>query len=43
MDTSAFDKDTARAWQGWQAFTRVATWSVIVIAAVLGLMAVFLL
>lgn len=36
------DKDTQKAWQGWVTFTRFATGSVIVVAVVLGLMALFL-
>ena len=37
------DKDTEKAWHGWVAFTRFATWSVLAIVVVLGLMALFLL
>lgn len=36
------DKDTQKAWLGWVVFTRFATGSVVVIAVVLGLMALFL-
>jgi hypothetical protein len=36
------DKDTQRAWDGWVTFTHFATVSVIVVAAVLALMAIFL-
>lgn len=37
------DKDTTRAWDGWVVFTKFATASVVIVAAVLGLMALFLL
>jgi hypothetical protein len=44
MQMSAqFDKETERAWNGWVVFTHFATWSVVIIAAVLALMALFLL
>jgi hypothetical protein len=36
------DPDTQRAWKGWVTFTRFATGSVIIVAAILGLMALFL-
>jgi hypothetical protein len=38
-----FNQETERAWNGWVAFTRFATWSVVAIAVVLSLMAIFLL
>lgn len=37
------DKETQKAWQGWTTFTQFATWSVVIVAGVLGLMALFLL
>jgi len=37
------DKETERAWHGWVVFTKWATGSVVGIAALLGLMALFLL
>jgi hypothetical protein len=37
------DKDTQHAWNGWVAFTRFATWSVVAAVAALGLMALTLL
>ena len=36
-------EEIERSWQGWVAFTRFATWSVVIVAVVLGLMATFLL
>ncbi|MEZ0226687.1 MAG: hypothetical protein ACAH83_19175 [Alphaproteobacteria bacterium] len=36
------DKDTQKAWHGWVVFTRFATGSVVIVAVVLGLMALFL-
>lgn len=35
-------EETARAWKGWVLFTRAASASVVAAAAVLGLMAMFL-
>lgn len=37
------DKETERAWHGWVVFTKWATWSVVGVSALLGLMALFLL
>lgn len=37
------DKETEKAWHGWVVFTRFATVSVVCVAALLGLMALFLL
>jgi hypothetical protein len=37
------DKETEKAWHGWVVFTRFATASVVGVAALLGLMALFLL
>lgn len=44
MDMSSNkDQDVQRAWHGWVVFTRMTTISVIASAALLGLMALFLL
>jgi len=40
--TMKMDKETQRAWDGWVVFTRFATGSVVAIAVLLGLMALFL-
>lgn len=37
------DKEVERSWHGWVVFTKFATWSVIIVAGVLALMALFLL
>jgi hypothetical protein len=37
------NEETAKAWEGWVAFTRFVTVSVIVVFCVLGLMALTLL
>ena len=37
------NEETAKAWHGWVVFTKATTVSVIAAAAVLGLMALFLL
>ncbi len=37
------DQETAKAWHGWEVFTRATTLSVIAATVILGLMALFLL
>jgi hypothetical protein len=36
------DKDTEKAWHNWVVFTKGATISVVIVAAILSLMALFL-